>query len=167
MNYFTVLKALLYATYKHRGQKRKGSGKPYITHPIAVAKIVYRSTISTTESVTAALLHDVVEDTDTTTLDIYHMFGSEVATIVDRLTDPEMKGTRKTRKDASRERIANSGDIVQTIKLADMLHNLSDVNALPPKFAKLYKAEKTEALRDFTLGDYQLKEEVRKILVDT
>ena len=167
MNYFTVLKALLYATYKHRGQKRKGSGKPYVTHPIAVAKIVYKSTISTTESVTAALLHDVVEDTDTTTLDIYHMFGSEVATIVDRLTDPEMKGTRKTRKDASRERIANSGDIVQTIKLADMLHNLSDVNALPPKFAKLYKAEKTEALRDFTLGDYQLKEEVRKILVDT
>lgn len=167
MNYFTVLKALLYATYKHRGQKRKGSGKPYVTHPIAVAKIVYKSTISTTKSVTAALLHDVVEDTDTTTLDIYHMFGSEVATIVDRLTDPEMKGTRKTRKDASRERIANSGDIVQTIKLADMLHNLSDVNALPPKFAKLYKAEKTEALRDFTLGDYQLKEEVRKILVDT
>ena len=167
MNYFTVLKALVYATYKHRGQKRKCSGKPYITHPIAVAKIVYRSTVSTTESVTAALLHDVVEDTDTTTLDIYHMFGSEVATIVDRLTDPEMEGNRKTRKDASRKRIAKSGDIVQTIKLADMLHNLSDVNALPSKFAKLYKAEKTEALRDFTLGDYQLKEEVRKILVDT
>ena len=167
MNYFTVLKALIYATYKHRGQKRKGSGKPYVTHPIAVAKLVYLSTFSTTESVTAALLHDVVEDTDTTTLDIYQMFGSEVATIVDRLTDPEMEGNRKARKDASRDRIATSGEIVQTIKLADMLHNLSDVDQLPAKFAKLYKEEKTAALRAFTLGDYQLKEEIRKILVDT
>ena len=79
-----IEKAYLFANKAHAGQKRK-SGEPYIVHPISVANILVSLGMDT-ESVVAALLHDVVEDTPVTLEDIRREFGSTTAQIIDGLT---------------------------------------------------------------------------------
>ena len=80
--------ALAFAGRAHRGQKRKYRGEPYITHPMAVAGIIMRLVPDhTLEMVQAALLHDVVEDSDDYSInDIQQIFGETIARIVDGLT---------------------------------------------------------------------------------
>ena len=94
-----VEKALQFATAAHEGQVRKYTGEPYIIHPVEVMEIV-KTVSNDTAMHAAALLHDVVEDTDVTIEDIIREFGDDVAQLVDDLTDvskPE-DGNRKTRK---------------------------------------------------------------------
>ena len=89
--------AIEFATEAHGDQKRKYTGEPYITHPIAVMEIV-REVPHTEEMLMAAVLHDTVEDTPVTIEDIKTKFGTKVAELVDGLTDvsrPE-HGNRKT-----------------------------------------------------------------------
>ena len=83
-----IRKAFELANDAHRGMKRK-SGELYIFHPVAVARIVAIEMGLGAKSVTAALLHDVVEDTDITLGDLEALFGSKVASIVDGLTKLE------------------------------------------------------------------------------
>lgn len=86
-------KALIFATDAHKGQFRKYTGDPYITHPIAVSKIV--ATITNDEDmIAAALLHDTVEDTEVTLQQIEENFGSRVALFVENLTDISTKRAR-------------------------------------------------------------------------
>ena len=81
-----VEKALQFATAAHEGQVRKYTGEPYINHPVEVMRIV--KTVSDDPAMhAAALLHDVVEDTDVTIEDIVREFGDDVAQLVDDLTD--------------------------------------------------------------------------------
>ena len=80
-----ITKAFNFANQAHRGIKRR-SGEPYIMHPIAVAKIVCNEIGLGSTSICAALLHDVVEDTDYTIEDIENIFGPKIAQIVDGLT---------------------------------------------------------------------------------
>src|SRR5210317_2166475 len=115
---------LKFATKAHGDQKRKYTNDPYIVHPIAVSEIV-KTVAHTDEMVAAALLHDVVEDTDVTLDQIKDKFGSKVAELVGWLTDisrPE-DGNRKTRKTLDREHSAEAPADAQTIKLADLIHN--------------------------------------------
>ena len=80
-----VQKAFDFANQAHKGVRRR-SGEPYILHPIAVAKIVVSNIGLGYKSIVAALLHDVVEDTDYTVDDIRNLFGDKVASLVDGLT---------------------------------------------------------------------------------
>lgn len=118
----------------HEKMRRK-SGEPYITHPIAVAKIVAGEMGLGTKSVVSALLHDVVEDTDYTIDDIRNLFGDRIASIVDGLT----KISNVLDKDASLQAenfrkmlLTISEDIrVVFIKLADRLHNMRTLDSMP------------------------------------
>lgn len=152
-----VEKALDFATKAHGNQKRKYTGEPYINHPIEVMKIV--SQVPHDENMlAAALLHDVVEDTDATIQDISDEFGHDIASLVDDLTDvskPE-DGNRKYRKMLDRNHSAQASPRAQTIKLADLISNSSDILQHDPNFAKVYLAEKNLLLGVLTKGDPSL-----------
>ena len=161
-----VDRALAFATIAHGEQKRKYSGEPYIVHPIEVMEIV--KTVPHDEAMlAAALLHDVVEDTDVTLEEINQAFGEDVASLVDDLTDvskPE-DGNRKIRKALDREHSANSSARAQTVKLADLISNSSDILENDPKFARVYLAEKELLLEVLTQGDPTLHEKASTFLL--
>ncbi len=127
----TIDSAFEIAKSAHDGQLRK-SGQPYIIHPISVAKILAQMGMDC-ESLCAALLHDVVEDTEYTSEDIEKKFGKEVASLVDGVTKLG-KVTLSNREEQQAENlrkmlIAMSNDIrVIIIKLADRLHNMRTLN---------------------------------------
>ena len=131
--------AIAYATEKHKGQKRK-SGKPYITHPLAVAYNLMSWDMDV-DSVLAGVLHDTVEDTDASLDEIENFFGHDVAFLVDGVTkiSQARAGMRdlesylpQTKDNLSKLLIAVSQDVrVLIIKLADRLHNLSTLQYMP------------------------------------
>jgi len=129
-----IRKAFDFANEAHKGVKRK-SGDPYILHPIAVAKIAVTEIGLGTTSVIAALLHDVVEDTDYTVEDIENLFGEKVASIVDGLTKiSEVSGdTVSLQAENFRKIVLTLSDDLRVIliKLADRLHNMRTLSSMP------------------------------------
>ncbi|NLI64246.1 MAG: bifunctional (p)ppGpp synthetase/guanosine-3',5'-bis(diphosphate) 3'-pyrophosphohydrolase [Bacteroidales bacterium] len=131
-----ITKAFNFANQAHKGVKRR-SGEPYIMHPIEVAKIVCNEIGLGSTSISAALLHDVVEDTDYTTEDIENIFGPKIALIVDGLTKIA-GGIFGEHASAQAENfkkllLTMSDDIrVILIKIADRLHNMRTLGALLP-----------------------------------
>ncbi len=136
-----ITKAFNFANQAHRGVKRL-SGEPYIMHPLAVAKIVCNEIGLGSTSICAALLHDVVEDTDYTTEDIENLFGAKIAQIVDGLTKIS-GGIFGDHASAQAENfkkllLTMSSDIrVILIKIADRLHNMRTLASQAPN--KQYK----------------------------
>jgi len=152
-----LAKAITFAVKSHGEQKRKYTGEPYATHPLAVMRMV-QEVPHTTEMLVAAVLHDVVEDTPVELVEIEDKFGPVVATYVEGLTDisrPE-DGNRATRKAMDREHTAKQPAEVQTIKLADLIHNTASIEQHDPSFYKVYKQEKIELLKLLTKGDKTL-----------
>lgn len=136
------------------GQVRKYTDEPYVRHPEAVADIV-RTVPHTEAMICAALLHDVVEDTPITILDVGLTFGGEIATLVGWLTDvskPE-DGNRKTRKAIDRAHSAAAPAEAQTIKVADLIDNTHSIVAHDPDFAVVYMREKRLLLDVLTKAD--------------
>ncbi len=135
-----VLRAVEVAKKAHEGQLRK-TGEPYIVHPLAVKKILEEWGMDE-DTIIAGILHDTVEDTDLTLDDIRKEFGESVAFLVDGVTklSTARNGMRdidtylpETRDNFLRLMIALGDDIrVLIIKLADRLHNLRTLSALPP-----------------------------------
>src|SRR5690606_25007303 len=133
-----VRRAYYYAEQAHDGQFRR-SGEPYITHPLAVAHIL--STIHMDhQSLVAALLHDVIEDTGITKKALAEQFGPEVAELVDgvsKLTKFESESQSQAEKQAEnfqKMALAMARDIrVILVKLADRLHNMRTLNSLNPE----------------------------------
>lgn len=151
---YYIRKAYEFAAQAHGsiGQIRRFTGEPYITHPVSVASIVSSITNDHT-MISAALLHDTVEDTAVTTDDILSEFGSAIATLVDDLTDistPE-DGDRASRKALDREHTAGASLKAKTIKLADIIHNTRSVTACDPEFAAMYLKEKRLVLDEALL----------------
>ena len=145
-----IRKAYRFAKRAHQGARRR-SGEPYILHPIAVAKIVVAELGLGSTSICAALLHDVVEDTDFTYEDILSSFGPKIAQIVEGLT--KISGGilgRRASEQAENFRkllLSMSTDVrVMLIKMADRLHNMRTLDALRP--------EKQMAIADETLYVY-------------
>lgn len=141
-----LIRAIRFANRKHRevGQRRKWSGKPYITHPVAVVRLLMRYTEPTEAMLIAAALHDTVEDTKTTFDEIDEHFGKEVRDLVYWLTDvakPE-DGNRAARMRINRDHIESAPAEAQTIKAADSAHNLMDCVATAGGFAFKYVPEK-------------------------
>lgn len=136
-----ITKAFNFARQAHKGVRRL-SGEPYIMHPIAVAQIACSEMGLGSTSISAALLHDVVEDTDYTVEDIQNMFGPKIAQIVDGLTKIS-GGIFGEQASAQAENFKKlllmmSDDIrVILIKICDRLHNMRTLEGQPPN--KRYK----------------------------
>ncbi len=126
-----IRKAFLFANTAHMGIRRQ-SGEPFIIHPLSVAKIVVSEIGLGTKSAMAAILHDVVEDTDYTLQDISNLFGEKVASLVDGLT--KLSGSFDSKQAANfRKMLLTLSDDVRVIliKLADRLHNMRTLDSLP------------------------------------
>lgn len=120
-----IQQAIHFASKAHKEQKRKVLEYPYISHPLTVLFIV--SQVNNNEDVLAAsILHDTVEDTDTTLDDIEKQFGSRVKEIVDLLTE-DYSLQKKEREMKYIERFKKADNDVLLIKSADILFNFSDI----------------------------------------
>ena len=128
-----VLKAVEFAALKHRDQRRKDvKASPYVNHPIAVARILLEEgDVEDPNVIAAALLHDTLEDTTTTYLELRGQFGPEVAETVAEVTDTKWlrKGARK-RLQISKAAKASHG--ARSLKIADKIANLRDIIGNPP-----------------------------------
>jgi GTP pyrophosphokinase len=130
-----IEKAFKIANEAHWNMRRK-SGEPYVIHPIAVARIVNQEIGLGAKSITAALLHDVVEDTEATLKDIEKEFGEKIASLIDGLT--KISGTYNKENSSlqaenfRRMLLTISDDIrVILIKIADRLHNMRTLDSMP------------------------------------
>ena len=164
-----ITKAFNFARQAHKGVRRL-SGEPYIMHPIAVAQIACQEVGLGSTSICAALLHDVVEDTDYTTEDIENIFGPKIAQIVDGLTKIS-GGIFGEQASAQAENfkkllLTMSDDIrVILIKICDRLHNMRTLESQPAN--KQYKIA-GETLYIYAplanrLGLYKIKSELENL----
>ncbi|WP_165040241.1 bifunctional (p)ppGpp synthetase/guanosine-3',5'-bis(diphosphate) 3'-pyrophosphohydrolase [Dysgonomonas sp. ZJ709] len=136
-----INKAFLFAKEAHKGARRR-SGEPYILHPIAVARVVCGEIGLGSTSICAALLHDVVEDTEYTVDDLKGLFGEKIAMIVDGLTkiSSGMFGDNvSAQAENFRKLLLTMSDDIRVIlvKIADRLHNMRTLGSMAP--AKQYK----------------------------
>ncbi|MCJ7679613.1 MAG: HD domain-containing protein [Candidatus Aminicenantes bacterium] len=118
-----IIKARTAAEEAHKGQIKKSSGAPFITHPLAVAGILTRHRFGP-ELIAAGLLHDTVEKTELTHEDIFQIFGEKVAVIVHGCTDHSDTGTWIERKVQHVSFIKTASRDVKVVACADKLHNL-------------------------------------------
>ena len=132
-DFITMLKAASFAAEKHRNQLRKGAeSTPYINHPLEVARILAEDgQVEDASIIAAALLHDTIEDTETTDEELHQHFGEQVVAMVLEVTDDKsiVKAERK------RLQIVNASHKspgAALIKLADKISNVRDVGRSPP-----------------------------------
>jgi len=137
-----LLAALSFAAARHRHQRRKDvDASPYINHPIALANILCNEAqVTDIAVICAALLHDTVEDTDTTADELQALFGREVRDIVMEVTDD------KSLPKAERKRLqvmhaAAISERAKLVKLADKISNLRDVADCPPPHWSLQRRQ--------------------------
>lgn len=162
-----IIAALAYAAHAHNGQVRKYSGDPYIVHPVDVFEIV--STVTRDiPTLQAALLHDVVEDTDATVADIADDFCVETAEIVEGLSDVSVlaDGNRAARKAKDRAHSAAACAKTQTVKYADLTDNTKSILEHDRNFAVVYLGEKELLLDVMLKGDAALYKRACKSLAD-
>ena len=115
--------AIEFAAYAHRDQVRKGSDIPYISHPYGVAMILLQAKCKE-EVIIAALLHDTLEDTDTTEEDIRIRYGDEVLRLVQGASEPDKSAPWKARKQHTLDFLKDADLPLRQLSCADKLHNL-------------------------------------------
>jgi len=136
-----LLRASSFAAVRHAEQKRKGTGLPYIIHPIGVADILANEAgVDDVTVLQAALLHDVVEDTGTSIEEVHELFGIDVATIVAEVTDDKTLG-KAERKRQQIAHAASASHGAKLVKLADKLYNLRDLQTSPPMNWELLRVQ--------------------------
>lgn len=130
--YSQLNQAMTFAKAAHSGQYRKYTNEPYICHPLAVAGLVF-SVSNSEELLSAAALHDVVEDTSVNIIDIALTFGHSVACLVADLTDisAPSDGNRSKRKGIDLMHTKEASPDAKTIKLADLIDNTKTIVILP------------------------------------
>ena len=128
-----MFKALAFAADRHRNQRRKDvDSSPYINHPISLANILCNEGhITDVDVICAALLHDTLEDTDTTAEELETEFGAAIRDIVMDVTDDKTLD-KAIRKQRQIEHAAHISDTAKLVKLADKISNLRDVASCPP-----------------------------------
>lgn len=128
-----LLAAVRFAAHKHSCQRRKDAdATPYINHPIAVAEVLTRiGGVTELATLQAALLHDTLEDTQTTTQELDERFGQEVGLLVEELTDDKSLA-KQERKRLQIEHAPHASVRAQQIKLADKICNLADLTPTQP-----------------------------------
>jgi len=166
MTEVSLKEVFAFAMKAHDGQKRKYTGEDYIVHPMAVSRMVSLYGGSLVQQA-GALLHDVVEDTDHTLAEIDTLFGSEVATLVEWLTDTSKPsdGNRAIRKAIDRKRLAEAPAEAQFVKLADLIDNSKTIFVFDKSFAPMFKAEMALLVKDMTkVVDSSIWAEAQKVL---
>jgi GTP diphosphokinase / guanosine-3',5'-bis(diphosphate) 3'-diphosphatase len=129
----TFLRALQFAAQKHEGQKRKGAKKdPYVNHLISVTEILWRvGGVRDMTTLVAALLHDTIEDTETSVQELRQQFGPEVAELVLEMTDDKSL-PKEERKRLQIVSASHKSERARRIKLADKISNVYDISHFPP-----------------------------------
>ena len=129
----TFVKAVDFASRKHRFQRRKDEdASPYINHPIAVAAVlVAEAGISDPIILCAAVLHDTIEDTETTVTELEPAFGAQITSLVQEVTDDKSL-PKEVRKQLQIEHAPQLSRQAKAIKLADKICNLRDTLTQPP-----------------------------------
>ena len=143
-----ILRAVAFAAHKHRDQRRKDKeASPYINHPIALAHVLANEGgIDDPVVLCAALLHDTIEDTETTAAEIEAAFGPRIAAVVIEVSDD--RGLSKSeRKRLQIEHAARASREAQWVKLADKICNLRDLLAAPPQDFDADGTRRIEAAR--------------------
>jgi guanosine-3',5'-bis(diphosphate) 3'-pyrophosphohydrolase len=136
-----ILRAAAFAAERHRDQRRKGSAAaPYINHPLGLANLLAECGVEDPTVLAAALLHDTVEDTETTPEELAESFGAEVAAIVVEVTDDKAL-PKADRKRMQIEHAAHLSDQAKLVKLADKICNLRDLSQSPPDWPLERKRE--------------------------
>lgn len=125
---------MAFAADKHRNQRRKDAdASPYINHPIALADVLANEGDIEDENVLVAdVLHDTIEDTETTTNELIRWFGKDVAAIVSEVTDDKSL-PKAQRKRLQVEHASHASSEAKLVKLADKICNLRDIAANPPE----------------------------------
>jgi guanosine-3',5'-bis(diphosphate) 3'-pyrophosphohydrolase len=129
----TILAAVKFSAEKHRDQRRKGStAYPYINHPIEVAETLWSvGGVRDVATIVAAILHDTIEDTETTPEELERLFGSHVRELVAEVTD-DKNLSKEERKQLQVDHAPHKSDAAKQIKLGDKLCNVRDVAEDPP-----------------------------------
>ena len=143
INVNTFEKAILFAVKAHKGQRRKGDGRPYILHPMSVLKTLYEVKDSKNMYLlaTAAILHDVVEDCGVTLKKIAREFGHQVAALVEELTLNKEKYETIGKSKYLCQEVIKMSSYALCIKLCDRLDNVRDMKKMSDDFKKKYKSE--------------------------
>jgi GTP diphosphokinase / guanosine-3',5'-bis(diphosphate) 3'-diphosphatase len=128
-----LLQAASFAAVKHTKQKRKGNdAAPYINHPLEVASLLANvGKVEDTDVLIAAILHDTVEDTETTKEEIAELFGENVAKMVMEVTDDKSL-PKAERKQLQIEHAPHLSDGAKQVKLGDKISNIRDIVENPP-----------------------------------
>ena len=142
-----LIEAISFAAEKHRNQRRKdASASPYINHPIALADVLANEGHDTDIDVLcAAVLHDTIEDTETTVAELENRFGPRIASIVVEVTDDKSL-PKQVRKQLQIEHAASASREAKLVKLADKICNLRDILNTPPAD---WPAERKQAYFDW------------------
>ena len=128
-----ILKALRFAAEKHNDQRRKDSkSSPYINHPIGVTETLWRvGEVRDETLLVAAILHDTIEDTETTSDEIEREFGKAVTDLVLEVTDDKSL-PKQTRKQLQIEHAPHKSHKAKLLKIADKINNIRDIIKSPP-----------------------------------
>lgn len=157
--------ALAYATKAHAGQERSG-GDPYISHPVRVANHIkqFKRSHNLDALLSAAYLHDTIEDTDTTQEILHDLFGGLVASLVVELTSDPEQIQKMGKKHYLAHKMATMSSYALVIKLADRLDNVKDITtAKTPEWRAKYKAE-TQHILDYIEKNRVLSGTHRKLI---
>ncbi|MDH3251810.1 MAG: HD domain-containing protein [Ignavibacteria bacterium] len=129
-----LLKAVHFAAEKHREQRRKDrAASPYINHPIEVAHLLATlAGVTDSDTLIAAILHDTIEDTETTAEELEQEFGGRVRSLVEEMTDDKTL-PKELRKQLQVENAPGISEAAKCIRLADKICNVRDVTDAPPE----------------------------------
>lgn len=164
-----IIKTTHFAAVKHKDQRRKDPEQtPYINHPIGVANYLVEAGVDDAAVIQAALLHDTVEDTDTTIEELRDVFGSEVARIVAEVTD-EKGLVKEERKRLQIIHARNASTKAKLVKLADKLYNITDLErSLPENWTvdrrKQYFVWAAKVVKGCRGINSQLEEQIDQVL---
>lgn len=155
-------RAAKFAANKHKGQTRKDGKTPYIAHPVQVATILHREARETDPVILlGALLHDTLEDTDTTYEELVHEFGQEVADLVQEVSD-DMSRSKKERRESQEGK--HWSERAARLKIADKTANLRDlINAPPVGMSKDKKIEYANHARRVIEGMKEHPEALKRL----
>lgn len=156
-----VLNAIKFASEKHKGQKRKFSGLPYVTHPIIVMELIQKykgNSKHINELKCAALLHDTIEDTETTYFEIEKDFGSLVASIVQELTSDEKEINKIGKNKYLMNKMTTMSKYAFVLKLLDRYSNILD------NPTEKYKKDTVEMMNFLLKNRKDLTERQKKII---
>ena len=129
-----LIKAVAFAAEKHKNQRRKDAdASPYINHPIALANVLANEGgIANMDVLCAAILHDTIEDTETTKEELIEQFGEKITSIVLEVTDDKSIKDKAVRKQLQIEHSPHISHEAKLVKLADKISNLRDIISHPP-----------------------------------